>query len=173
MKRHKPIKRSSRINKTHGCRRFDALVTGQPSHARGTLRSVRFRRSGAVLIAALLCVLIVTTILGAMIEGTLHIRRQFRNERNHRQAEFLLQAGIDRAAYQLATNTNYQGETWLLPGASIAGRGAGQVTISTSRSSPSQPSQVTVVAEYPSGSARSIRRTSKFTFPPHFNAIPE
>ena len=79
--------------------------------------------------------------------------------RSRRQTELLLQAGIDRAALAVASETDYRGESWELPAASITGGGAGRVTIEAAREAADQPWKIHVVAEYPTGSELSIRRS--------------
>ncbi|MFV2067974.1 MAG: hypothetical protein ACC645_13455 [Pirellulales bacterium] len=129
------------------------------------------RRSGAVLVAALVCLLIVTAMIGTMLERAVSARRQLRVERDRRQAELLLQAGVDRAALRLVRQTDYQGETWMTPEEVMAGRG--QVTIEALRASDTTSWRVHVIAEYPFGSERSIRRSRTFVLPSPLSAIQE
>ena len=123
-------------------------------------------RRGAVLVVTLVAMLVVMALVGGMLKSTLRARRQLLVERDLRQTELLLQAGIDRAAYRLARATDYRGETWDLPADEIVGRGDGRVTISASRSAGGEPWDVHVVAEYPVGDASSIRRSHTFTIEP-------
>lgn len=122
-------------------------------------RRLGTRRQGIVLIVSLVCLVIVMALIGGLLQGTLRARRQLHVERDRRQTELLLHAGIDRAALRLATEADYRGETWALPAESILGSGAGQVTIEASREADDRPWQVHVVAEYPAGSELSIRRS--------------
>jgi Tfp pilus assembly protein PilX len=117
------------------------------------------RRRGAVLVSALVCMLVVMALLGSMLLNTLSATRQMRMERELRQCELLLQAGLDRAAYRLSQDANYTGETWNLPTAEIIDRGDGLVTIAVTPSENDQPAHLHVVAEYPTGSEKSIRRS--------------
>jgi hypothetical protein len=136
---------------------------GAPALAGHGTRSVpatiRKRRRGAILIVALVCLLLVMALVALLLQGTLRARRQLRAERDRRQAEFLLTAGIERAAQRLAAEADYRGETWDLPAEAIVGTSTGQVTIRAARAEASDPWQVHVVAEYPLGSELSIRRT--------------
>ena len=122
-------------------------------------RCVRPRRRGTILVVALVCLLIVMTLVALLLQGALRARRQLRAERDRRQAELLLAAGIERAALRLADEADYRGETWELPAEAIVGTGSGQVTISAAREAADRPWQVYVVAEYPLGSELSIRRS--------------
>src|SRR5262245_23779166 len=120
------------------------------------------KRRGSVLIAALVCLLIVMMMLGGMLLTTVRRHRQLHRERDLRQCELLLAAGIERAARRAATEPAYGGETWSLPGAAIVGGGDGQVVIEVRRGANNPTQQVSVVAEYPLGGEMSIRRSSTF-----------
>jgi hypothetical protein len=120
------------------------------------------RRHGVILFVALLCLLIVMTILGQMLKTSMQAQRQLHPERDLRQTELLLQAGADRAAYRLAKEKSYSGETWHLPADAVAGTAAGQVTIQVSRGSTAKSWHVHVLAEYPLGGALTIRRSQTF-----------
>src|SRR5687767_9502053 len=109
--------------------------------------SERVSRSGAVLVAALVCLLIVISILGTMLRATLRTGRQLHVERDRRQAELLLQAGADRAARLLASNSQFRGDTWTLPAEAILDQGGGTVTTSLARESEELPWQLQVSAE--------------------------
>ena len=121
------------------------------------------RRRGAVIVAALVCLLIVVALIGAMLQGSLRARRQLPVQRDLRQCELLLDAGLERAAYRLAREDDYRGETWQLPADEAASLDEGQITIAASRDSAAQPWQLHVVAEYPLGSEHSIRRSRTIT----------
>jgi hypothetical protein len=125
----------------------------------------RARRGGLVLVAALVCLLVVTAMFGNMLRGTVTARRQLHVERNRRQTELLLQAGADRAALRLATEPDYRGETWNLPAPAVLGHSDGRVTIEASRAAADQPWLVRVVAEYPLGSDFSVRRSQSLQIP--------
>jgi hypothetical protein len=133
--------------------------------AKITQRDRRRRRRGAVLMAALVCLLIVMAMLNAMLQGALNARRQLHRERDLRQTELLLQAGIERAAFQFAANPAYRGETWELAAEEIAARGAGHVQIEVMPTTNGEPRPFRVVAEYPIGSETSIRRSHTLRLP--------
>jgi hypothetical protein len=124
------------------------------------------QRRGTALIAALVCLVVVMALLGNMLVGALRIGRQMRGERDRRQCELLLQAGLDRAALRASAAAPYAGEVWDVPSAEIGGTGDGQVTIHVSRqgdtpprSPPLEALSIRVLAEYPVGSDSSIRRS--------------
>jgi hypothetical protein len=125
----------------------------------------RNQRSGSIVIVALVCLLVVMGLAASMIQGALRDRRHMRTLRDLRQTELLIEAGVDRAAFQL-TDDDYRGETWDVPAEEIVGRGAGRVVIEASRDGDDEPWQVRVAAEYPLGGETSIRRTRTFTVQP-------
>ena len=122
-------------------------------------RRPRSRRPGVILFVALTSLLIVMAILGQMLKTSIRAQRQLHPERDLRQTELLLQAGADRAAYRLAKETSYSGETWHLPADAIVGSTAAQVTIQITRTSADAPARVHVLAVYPLGGALTIRRS--------------
>ncbi len=91
-------------------------------------------RSGLMVIAALTCLLIVTTIVAAMLQSAIRMRRQLHAERDLRQTELLLTAGAERAANRLQQEPEFTGDTWDLPADAIVGRAAGRVTTQVNRS---------------------------------------
>lgn len=128
-------------------------------------RRSKCRRSGTVLIAALVCMVVIIGLLGSLFQGSLRARRQLHAERDRRQTEFMLQAGVARAALRLAQEPDYRGEIWNLPADAIARTSAGQVTINATRDADHRPWEVQVVAEYVMGGEHSIRRSRTILVP--------
>ena len=117
------------------------------------------RRCGAVLVAALVCLAIIVAMVGSMLLAAINAGRQLHAERDLRQCELLVQAGADRAAYRLATETDYRGETWTLAADKIVGSSDGKLTIEVSTDAGQKTRQLSIVAEYPAGGETSIRRS--------------
>lgn len=118
-------------------------------------------KTSAALICVVACLAVATLLLAGMLKRTLLTKQQIRTERHLRQAEWLVQAGAERAAFRLANDAEYTGELWSLAADAIVGADPGVVSISASRDSTDRAS-VRVVAEYPSGRIASIRRTREF-----------
>ena len=123
------------------------------------------RRRGAVLIVSLVLMAVVMTLLGVLLQGTLRARRQLHVERDRRQTELLLDAGLARATFRLNSEAEYSGETWRLEPQRIVGGGAGEVTIVATRDEARPQWKVQVVAEYPLGDERSVRRSRTVLIP--------
>jgi hypothetical protein len=102
---------------------------------------------------------IVVGILGPMLLTAVQARRQLLRERDLRQCELLLAAGLDRAARQIARDTTYEGETWTLTADATRGFAEGRVTIRVADDSQSASTQVKVTAEYPLAEETTIRRS--------------
>jgi len=114
-----------------------------------------------VLICVVASLAVAAVLAAAMLKSTLLTMRQIRTEGRLRQAQWLVQAGAERAAFRLTSDPEYTGEQWSLTADAIVGTDPGLVTISVTRPSKDRAS-VRVVAEYPSGEATSIRRTRDF-----------
>jgi type II secretory pathway component PulK len=131
--------------------------------------SVLPRRRGTILIVALLCLLVVMSLLGTMLLAAMQSTRQLHAERDLRQCELLLQAGIERALTRLAEQPDYQGETHELTAAEIIDQGTGRLTIAVTPATSDGPSQLLVSAEYPAGSEFAVRRSRTISIPSNAN----
>ena len=73
----------------------------------------KVKRSGAILIVALVAVAIFTSLAATNIRSVLRHRQAVKSERNMIQTQLLCEAGCDRAASMFASNQEYAGEVWL------------------------------------------------------------
>lgn len=119
-------------------------------------------RRGAVLIVALVCMLVMMSIVGGMLQGALLARRQLHEQRDLRQAEAILEAGADRAFLRLEKDPLYVGETMMFSAEEIVGSGRAEVSIEVVPAVSDEPKQLRVVVEYPTGQVHSIRKTRRF-----------
>lgn len=86
------------------------------------------RRGGALIIALVL--LTVASLLGVVVvRSVIAHARQLQRTPWRLQAEALVEAGLNRAAAQLATSPDYAGETWRIPAADLGDRFAARVDI--------------------------------------------
>lgn len=133
----------------------------------------RRRRGGLVSIAALVCLMIVTSIIASILQHTLRARRQLRMERDRRQVELLVAAGASRAANLLGSEPAFRGDTWNLAADAIVGNGNGRVTTEIIRIPNNDGWQVNVAAEYPLDRDFPIRRTRSFPITSPSNSFQE
>lgn len=122
------------------------------------------RRRGAILICAMICLLLISLLLGSLLKLALAHRRQVRTEQYRLQAQWLAESAMERSVDRLAADGEYSGEEWNIAAKELDGRHAGSVKISVQKSA-TRPMQriVTVEAIYPSGVARSAKRTKQLT----------
>jgi hypothetical protein len=111
----------------------------------------------------MLCLLVVIGLLGSMLQNAVRSRRQLHSERDLRQTQLLLEAGLNRAAGAARRSAEYRGETWNVPAAEILGHGDGRVVIEAASGNDAESRQFKVTAEYPVGSELSVRRSRTFT----------
>jgi type II secretory pathway component PulK len=71
------------------------------------------KRSGAVLIVALVAITIFAALAATNIRSLLRHRQSVKTERDMVQVQLLSDAGCDRAASMFATDPGYTGEVWL------------------------------------------------------------
>lgn len=70
------------------------------------------RRGGAVLVVALICLLLVTVLAASLTRTVLLQREQVIRDEWRLQAEWLADAGIDRAVARRNADPEYAGEEW-------------------------------------------------------------
>ena len=91
---------------------------------RRQIRSSAGGRRGTLVVAVLVCISVAGTLAMLAMSQALRARRQGVLEHQQRQTEFLLLAGVDRAAGRLSADPDYTGETWdpadALPGMTTA-----------------------------------------------------
>ncbi|MBD3672560.1 MAG: hypothetical protein HUJ26_03445 [Planctomycetaceae bacterium] len=114
-------------------------------------------RCGAVTIVVLLAMLIVFSIGLTMLETTLRERERTLQFEQRQQSTWLAESGIERAAMQLKSNPDYEGETWTLNQQELGGSDDGVVTIKVTPEENSDRRLVTVVADYPTDPHQHIR----------------
>jgi hypothetical protein len=103
------------------------------------------RRRGTLVVCVVVCLLVATSLAAATTHAALRWRRSLRMEHQMRQTEFLLDAGILRAASQLRRFSDYRGETWR-PRSSTVGFESPVVEIRVKASEDPQALHVDVVA---------------------------
>jgi hypothetical protein len=121
---------------------------------------------GMVLVCMLVCVAIATSLVTATLQSALRARHELRLQRQLRQTELLLTAGLERAVARLRSDAAYSGEMWELDPATLPGNPPGRVRIEVtsvraeeSSSDRPGPRQIHVVARLSSGVLRGTQRS--------------
>jgi Tfp pilus assembly protein PilX len=116
-------------------------------------------RRGAALVMALVALLVITLMSAALVQALVTGQRQSRRYADELQAQWLAEAGLERARVQLAHDDQFRGETWQTD---ISGE-LGSVTIAV------EPETKKIVAEavYPPEEHRRIlvRREASISEP--------
>ena len=136
--------------------------TGKSRRRENTI--INSRRRGAIMVGAMICLLLISLLLGSLLKVALAHRRQVRTEQYRLQAQWLAESAMERSVNRLTADGDYSGEEWNIAAKELDGRHAGSVKISVQKSA-KRPMQriVTVEAIYPSGVARSAKRTKQLT----------
>ena len=69
-------------------------------------------RTGAILVVALICLLLITVLAASLTRTVLLQREQVIRDEWRLQAEWLADAGLDRAVARLSAESDYAGEEW-------------------------------------------------------------
>ncbi|TVP99968.1 MAG: hypothetical protein EA381_08445 [Planctomycetaceae bacterium] len=126
---------------------------------------IRHRRRGFFLIVTIACLAVTSVLMLTMTKESLAARRQGRVERQLRQTEFLLEAGVRRATRALLADPAYAGETWQ-PSDALPAWDNVQVEIGLTPSDPPESAPVvTVIATLGRGDSDASRTQRSFRFP--------
>lgn len=139
------------------------LMRTSMSHQSGKFVTAANRR-GVALLTAIVCLAVIAAICGSLIKVVHAQRQQTRLEERKLQAEWLAEAGLERAAAKLINSQDYSGEIWQIAATEFAGRGGGSVKISVKKIV-DQPAKrlVRVQADYPADSDGRARQSKQAT----------
>lgn len=82
------------------------------------------KRSGSLLIAVLVCVLVSLSLIATTLQGSFRSLRECKQSNTMRQTRLLVEAGLFRALGQRKLDEKYQGEIWNAPVSSEASENA-------------------------------------------------
>jgi type II secretory pathway pseudopilin PulG len=116
-----------------------------------------------VLVCALVCLAIASTLVTSTVRTALGARRSMRTQHQLQQTELLLNAGIQRATQQLHDNSDYTGETWDLSPQVIPNIESAQVTIDVSSAAEDSSREIRVSAQISLAVNKTIRRSTRFS----------
>ena len=117
----------------------------------------RTRRGGA-LVAALVTLLVVMLVAGAVVRSRVLAHRQARHSLHQLQAEWLAESAIERARGQLAQATTYSGEIWRPALKSMSGGdepAAVEIRVESVQDA-NQTRRIVAIASYPSDELRRV-----------------
>lgn len=112
------------------------------------------------MVAALLCLLVVSLIVGAMLSSLSIELRGTRSRQRQLQATWLARSATERAEAKLLANPTFTGETWLISAADLGrpnGGHEGKVVIEVVPGENPEQRRITVDATYPVDAPRQAR----------------
>lgn len=121
-------------------------------------------RQGSILVAALVCLALVTLIMLSVFKTSLSQRHQIRLEQQHVQAELLAESGLEKAVARLTTNPKYTGEQWTIEPSQLDSHNSALVKITVEKTEKQQ--SIGIHVTYPKDSLKSSRATRQLTFAP-------
>lgn len=129
-------------------------------------RRVRRRRPGILSVVVLLCLLVLTLIAGWLLRAGAAQREEVRARERRLQAEWLAEAGLQRALARLASDPGYSGETWDIDARDLDSPDAATVTITVGRpAGEARRGTIRSRADFPRDPPRRARCTREITTP--------
>ena len=119
-------------------------------------------RRGVALLTAIVCLAVIAIIGGVLVKVMVAQRQQTRIEERKLQAQWLAEAGLERAAAKLADSKDYAGETWQIAATEFVGRGTAtvRITVETVAAEPNKR-WVKVQADFPADSSARARQSKE------------
>jgi hypothetical protein len=114
-------------------------------------RRERGRRRGAVLIVILVCLTLATMLLLLLAQAAATEHRASQRHLWTAQAQWIVEAAVERAAARLAADPKYTGETWTITSDELAGDcgGRAKITVEPQGGSATDAFTVRVAVDYP------------------------
>lgn len=119
-------------------------------------------RRGVILLVVLVCLAVAAGVFVVLVKQVAAQRHWLQTSQWGVQAQWLAEAGVERAVARLAANADYAGETWNIPAGELAGGQAAVVRIRTETIA-DQPGRRTirVEADYPDDAQRRCRKVKQ------------
>lgn len=117
-------------------------------------------RRGGIMVVAMVCLVLTTLILGSLLKLVTMHHTQSRFEQQRVQADWLAEAGLERAADNLSRDAGYSGENWQISAEEIGGTNTGSVEIAIKPSPGNRDERIaSVVATFPADTTRYAKRS--------------
>ena len=120
-------------------------------------------RRGAVLVAAMVCVLILALMSAALLRTVSLAREQSRAEARRIQAECLADAGVERTVARLRSEPKFEGETWDIQADELQATASATVAIHVE--STDDVWKVRIQADFPGDATVRARALREFELP--------
>jgi hypothetical protein len=137
------------------------LSSGSGDPRRTTAANGRTRQ-GFALLAVMCCLIAVSFLVVNWLKTASFERERLRSAERRLQADWLVEAAIERATAQLVKNESYSGETWNIAAADLSDADAAAVEIKvSSNSNRSEQRTIRVSADFPANRLHRVRSTKE------------
>ncbi len=124
--------------------------------------------SGVALLLVVICMIIITTMIGAMLRHVTLANRQMKQRMYQIQATWLAESGVERAVFAIQHDADYSQEVWRVTAEELDGPHAGQVVIRVhSETDDDSLVAVDVLAIYPYPSEFGVKERKRITVAKH------
>lgn len=126
----------------------------------------RHRRRAGAAIVALVCLSVIALVMAGLLRVNLSRAEEVRRMVHRCQADWLIEAGLERAVARCAVDPAFEQETWSIPPEDLGGRsGIVTMTVFPDPEGAENRLRVSIRAEYPSDGSSSdrVRRSKVYT----------
>ena len=128
-------------------------------------RNLGTKRIGTIVLLPMICLALSLAIIGELLQQTSIELKQLKKGQYHLQANWLADAGAQRAVEKLTSQQKYSGETWRLQPEEIGGKFPGEVIIQIIRSNKNNKFiTIRTQASYPANAIQRVRVNRDWTF---------
>jgi hypothetical protein len=122
----------------------------------------RKNRRGVILVVVIVCLTVAAAIFVLLVQRVAEERRALDGSQRALQAQWLAEAGIERAAARLVADPKYAGETWAIAAVELAATEGAvvRIQVKTVADRPERRS-VRVEADYPDAPERRCRQVKQ------------
>jgi type II secretory pathway component PulK len=122
------------------------------------------RRRGAILIVILVCFTVAAAMFVALARLSIAQGRATETQLWAAQARWIAEAAAERAAFRLAADANYVGETWAIPAAELGGKDGAEARIHVEKvAGQADRRLVRIEADYPNEPVHRARWAKQIT----------
>lgn len=121
-------------------------------------------RRGAILVVVFVCLAVMTLMFMAVARQASLAHQRAEASQRSLQAQWLAEAGVQRAVARLAADPAYRGETWRLAARDLGGRDDAEIRIQVEKpAGTAATATIRVEADYPPAAELRCRRVQEIT----------
>jgi Tfp pilus assembly protein PilX len=121
-------------------------------------------RRGLMVVAVLVCLMVMMMLGAALLRVALYERDSNRDQERRLQAEWLVEAGLERARARLEADAGYAGESWPISAADLGLAEAGE-TSAAAENAGHASGVVTIAVDRPGGASGRVRVRVQADYP--------